>query len=44
MEKCAWVSGKQNINIVVGEFIIKVSAYYLIWVKIIFLTISFDIS
>ncbi|XP_036096076.1 vacuolar protein sorting-associated protein 13C isoform X1 [Molossus molossus] len=25
MERCTWVSGKQNINIVVGEFIIKIS-------------------
>ncbi|KAM5242082.1 intermembrane lipid transfer protein VPS13C isoform 2-T2 [Hipposideros larvatus] len=25
MEKCAWASGKQNINIAVGEFIIKIS-------------------
>ncbi|XP_066130845.1 intermembrane lipid transfer protein VPS13C isoform X1 [Saccopteryx bilineata] len=25
MEKCSWASGKQNINIVVGEFIIKIS-------------------
>ncbi|XP_036909925.1 vacuolar protein sorting-associated protein 13C isoform X2 [Sturnira hondurensis] len=25
MEKCTWTSGKQNINIVVGEFIIKIS-------------------
>ncbi|KAM8783626.1 intermembrane lipid transfer protein VPS13C isoform 3-T3 [Rhynchonycteris naso] len=25
MEKCSWTSGKQNINIVVGEFIIKIS-------------------
>ncbi|XP_040825491.1 vacuolar protein sorting-associated protein 13C isoform X2 [Ochotona curzoniae] len=25
MEKCAWVSGKQNINIMVKEFIIKIS-------------------
>lgn len=40
-----WASGKQNISIMVEEFIIKVSAYHVIWVKIlIFLTISFDLS
>jgi hypothetical protein len=26
MEKCTWASGKQNINIVVKEFVIKVGA------------------
>ncbi|XP_074183747.1 intermembrane lipid transfer protein VPS13C [Rhinolophus sinicus] len=25
MEKCTWASGKQNVNIAVGEFIIKIS-------------------
>lgn len=28
MEKCTWASGKQNINIMVKEFVIKVGAFH----------------
>lgn len=26
MEKCTWASGKQNINVMVKEFVVKVGA------------------
>ena len=43
MKKCTQTSGKENIDIKVEEFIIKVSAYHIIWVKINF-SFSFDLS
>uniref|UniRef100_A0A8C6BAR6 Vacuolar protein sorting 13 homolog C n=1 Tax=Monodon monoceros TaxID=40151 RepID=A0A8C6BAR6_MONMO len=33
MKKCTWASGKEDINIEVEEFIIKVSAYHIIWIS-----------